>query len=124
VIEYLTLEDVVEIADRIGVGPVRDRGLLDSAVLRPRSSAFGEDAYPDLATKAGALMHSIARNHSLVDGNKRLSLQATTVFLRINGQVSSLTNSEMVKLVLDVAVGSADVDEIGQRLALRPASDA
>lgn len=118
--EFLTLEDVVEIAARIGVGPVRDLGLLDSAILRPRSSAFGQDAYPDLRTKAAALMHSIARNHALVDGNKRLALHATVVFLRINNAASSISTEEMVKLVLDVATGSADVAEIAERLRVGP----
>ena len=68
--EYLDLEDLIEIAKR-AIDPdvtIRDFGLLESALSRPRATVFGEDAYPDLFLKAAALMHSIARNHALVDG--------------------------------------------------------
>jgi len=78
-IEYLELEDILQLVRHLGVGPVRDVGLLDSAVARPRSSAFGEDAYPPVSLKAAALLHSITNYHALVDGNKRLAWLATTV---------------------------------------------
>ena len=73
-IDYLTLEDLLEVAGAV-VSPlnVRDMGLLVSAAGRPRTSAFGQDAYPEFSDKAAALMHSLARNHALVDGNKRLA---------------------------------------------------
>ena len=77
-IDYLTVEDLLEIA--VGVidnVAIRDHGLLASAAGRPQSSAFTEDAYPTFAGKAAALMHSLARNHALVDGNKRLAWAAT-----------------------------------------------
>ena len=73
-IDYLSLDDLLEIA--AGVLPVveiRDKGLLAGAASRPRSSAFGADAYPSFPEKVAALLHSIARNHALVDGNKRLA---------------------------------------------------
>jgi death-on-curing protein len=80
-VDYLSLEDLLEIAiGTIDEVAIRDRGLLASAAARPRSSAFGEDAYPMFAAKAAALMHSVARNHALVDGNKRLAWAATRVF--------------------------------------------
>jgi death-on-curing protein len=60
--------------------------LLESALARPRASVFGQDAYPDLHLKAAALLHSPARNHALVDGNKRLAWTACRTFLAINGQ--------------------------------------
>ena len=68
--EYLTLEDVLSLVEDLGVGPVRDIGLLDSAVHRPRVSVFGRDAYPSLDDKAAVLLESLVRNHALVDGNK------------------------------------------------------
>jgi len=82
--EFLDLEDLLGLVSALGAGPVRDLGLLDSACHRPRAGLFGREAYPTLAGKASALMHSLAGNHPLVDGNKRLALLATAVFLRIN----------------------------------------
>ena len=67
---YLDLDDLQHIAERVvGEVLVRDVGLLEAASARPRTAAFGRDAYPDLHTKAAALLHSLARNHALVDGN-------------------------------------------------------
>lgn len=116
-VEYLTLEDLLGLARRLGAGPVRDVGLLDAAVVRPRSSAFGEDAYPTLQLKAAALLHSIVSNHALVDGNKRLGWLATTVFLDINGVTVELGDDDAFELVLAVAEGRLDVEEIADRLA-------
>jgi death-on-curing protein len=116
-VEYLTLEDLLGLVRRLGAGPVRDVGLLDAAVIRPRSSAFGEDAYPTLQLKAAALLHSIVSNHALVDGNKRLGWLATTVFLDINGETIELGDDDAFELVRAVAEGRLDVDEIPDRLA-------
>ena len=80
---YLDLDDILGLIRLLDVGPVRDLGLIDSAVARPRSSAFGEDAYPTIELKAAALLHSLAANHGLVDGNKRLAWLSTTVFCDI-----------------------------------------
>jgi death-on-curing protein len=86
---YLTVEEVLEInAEVIGGGhALRDLGLLESAVARPQASAFGADAYPDLASKAAALLHSLVLNHAFVDGNKRTAVLSTLVFLDLNGYV-------------------------------------
>jgi death-on-curing protein len=116
-VEYLTLEDLLGLVRRLGAGPVRDVGLLDAAVIRPRSSAFGEDAYPTLQLKAAALLHSIVSNHALVDGNKRLGWLATTVFLDINGETIELGDDDAFELVRAVAEGRLNVDEIPDRLA-------
>ena len=120
-VEYLDLEDLLALVRRLGVGRVRDLGLVDSAAGRPRSSAFGEDAYPTLALKAAALLHSIARNHALVDGSKRLAWLATVVFGDLNGQAPDLADDEAFDLVMAVAEGRLEVDEITERLRLRPA---
>ena len=102
-------------------GPVRDLGLLDSACHRPQASFFGQEAYPTLAAKAAALMHSLACNHALVDGNKRLALLATVVFLRINGCTLDLTDDEAFDLTMSVAVGQLDAEGIQNRLPLAQA---
>ena len=117
-VEYLELEDLLQLVRTLGVGPVRDMGLLDSAAARPRSSAFGEDAYPTVALKSAALLHSITSNHALVDGNKRLAWLATTVFLDLNGFSPELADDEAFTLVWDVAATSMDLEEIVRRLRL------
>lgn len=119
--ECLDLEDLLGFVRDLGVGPVRDVGLLDSAAARPRASAFGEDAYPSLAMKAAALLHSLSRNHALVNGNKRLAWLATVVFVDINGHAPDVTEDAAFELVVDVASGSADVAQIAERLPLSPA---
>lgn len=87
---YLTLPELLHVAVRaLGNEPaVRDYGLLESALARPQAAAFGQDAYPDLDAKAAALLHSLARNHALTDGNKRLSLATTIAFYGVNGRTS------------------------------------
>jgi death-on-curing protein len=120
-IDYLTLEDVLGLVNALGAGPVRDLGLLDSACHRPQAGFFGQEAYPTLAAKAAALMHSLAGNHALVDGNKRLALLATTVFLRVNGYSLDLTDDEAFDLTVCVAAGQLDADGIEKRLRLAPA---
>ncbi|MET8085004.1 type II toxin-antitoxin system death-on-curing family toxin [Micromonospora sp. NPDC005197] len=82
-IRYPTLADVAAIARKLGVG-IRDAGLVESAVARPKTSVFGEDAYPDLWTKAAALLHSLVNNHPFVDGNKRIGWIVTIAFLLQN----------------------------------------
>jgi death-on-curing protein len=121
--EYLSLEDLLDLVNALETGPVRDLGLLDSACHRPQASLFGQEAYPTLAGKAAALMHSLAGNHALVDGNKRLALLATVVFLRINGDVLDLTDDEAFDLTMSVAAGQLDAEGTrkGLRLAKAPA---
>ena len=121
-VAYLELEDLLGLVRLLGAGPVRDVGLLDSAVARPRSSAFGEDAYPTLALKAAALLHSVASNHALVDGNKRLAWLATVVFLDLNGSRPDVTDDQAFSLVMDVASSDLALENIAERLRLRPGS--
>ncbi len=119
--EYLSLEDLLDLVNALGAGPVRDLGLLDSACHRPQASLFGQEAYPTPAGKAAALMHSLACNHALADGNKRLALLATAVFLRINGYALDLTGDEAFDLAISVAAGQLNADGIQKRLRLRQA---
>lgn len=116
-VHYLELEDLLHLTRRLGVGPIRDLGLLDAACARPRATAFGVDAYPDIHHKAAALLHSIAGNHALIDGNKRLAWLATVVFLDLNSAPVSLTDDEAFGLVMGVAAGSVDVPAIASALA-------
>ena len=119
--EYLSLEDLLDLVNVLGAGPVRDLGLLDSACHRPQASIFGQEAYPTLAGKTAALMHSLASNHALVDGNKRLALLAAVVFMRINGAVLDLTDDEAFDLTMSVAAGALDAEGICKRLRLAKA---
>jgi death-on-curing protein len=116
-VEFLDLEDLVALVRRLGAGPVRDVGLLEAACARPRASVFGADAYPTLAGKAGALLHSIVANHALVDGNKRLGWLATVVFLDINGWSVAIDDEAAFRLVMDVAEGRLDAERIAGVLA-------
>jgi death-on-curing protein len=116
---YLTTEQTLRIARRAVGGPieVRDVGLLDAAVHRPRASVLGQDAYPDLLTKAAALLHSLAQHHPLVDGNKRLAWLATYVFCAKNGVELDPPDDDAYALVVGVAAGDvSDVAEIASTL--------
>lgn len=112
---FLTLPELLHIATRT-LGPdyaVRDYGLLEAALARPRATAFGKDAYPDLDAKAAALLHSLARNHALIDGNKRLALATLIAFYGVNGCRLALTNDAAYELVMNIASGQLDTaDEI------------
>ncbi len=109
---YLGVEDLLHIAEEaLGNVEVRDIGLLESAAARPQASAFGEDAYATIHEKAAALIHSIARNHALVDGNKRLALAGGATFLWITGLRLTLTNGEAYDFI--IAIASGQLDDIG-----------
>ena len=117
-LDCLSVDDLLEIvAGVIGEFAVRDHGLLASAAARPRTSAFGADAYPTFAGKAAALMHSIARNHALVDGNKRLAWAATRTFCLLNGHDLVFTVDDAEQLVQSVARGEFEASEIERVLA-------
>jgi death-on-curing protein len=115
---FLDLDDLLHVARRtLGDVEIRDVGLLESASARPRFTTFGEDAYPSIHLKAAALLHSIARNHPLVDGNKRLALAATIAFYGLNGLRLTLSNDEAYELIMAVAAGELDdVEQIAHRL--------
>jgi death-on-curing protein len=121
VIVYLEVKDLLDIATVVLGGPpkVRDSGLLDSACGRPKTSMFGQEAYPTLAEKAGALLHSICMNHALIDGNKRLAWAATVVFLGLNQdqQVPNIDEDDAEAFMLAVAGGAMnDVGDIAASL--------
>lgn len=118
-VEFLDLDDLLELVRRL-LGdrpPVRDVGLLASAVARPRTTVGGEDAYPSPWGKAGTLLQSIVGDRALVDGNKRLGWLATAVFLEINGaSVAHAGNDDVYELVMEVASSRLDLGQITLRL--------
>ena len=112
-VDYLFIEDLVEIATALIPNlKIRDLGLLESAAARPQTTVFGDDAYVTFPEKAAALMHSIARNHALIDGNKRLAWSATRVFCRINDFDLKMKIDDAEKLILDTSHGLIDIPEI------------
>jgi death-on-curing protein len=116
---YLDVEDLLYIAERATGSSVelRDVGLLEAAAARPQASAFGADAYVTVHEKAAALLHSIVRNHALVDGNKRLGLAAVIAFYGLNGSRLTMTNDEAYDFVMSIASGALDdVALIARRL--------
>jgi death-on-curing protein len=90
--------------------------LLEATAARPQARAFGADAYPDLHAKAAAPVHSLARNHTLADGNKRLALGALIAFYGVNGRRLNLTNDAAYELIMHVAAGK--LDSVGEIAAI------
>jgi death-on-curing protein len=117
-IRYLTMDEALVLCQVLGDLAVRDMGLLDSALHRPRSGFGGHEVYPTIELKAAALLHSLAKNHALIDGNKRLAWMAADVFLARHGLTSSLSHDAAVALVLGVAGGRMEVEEIAESLAV------
>jgi death-on-curing protein len=120
---YLTVGDVVRINEStVGPGKLRDFGLLESAVLRPQTSVAGQDAYPDIHSKAAVLMDSLIRNHPFVDGNKRTALLSVTAFYGLNGLGLDGDQGDAVDLASSIAHGQvswADIAEVLESWAYR-----
>ncbi|KAB8184984.1 type II toxin-antitoxin system death-on-curing family toxin [Microbispora catharanthi] len=119
-IRYISLDQGLRIARHATGAPVevRDIGLLEAALLRPRTSLFGRDAYPGLLTKAAAILHSILSNHPLVDGNKRAAWLTMYVFCAKNGvEIEPRDDDVAYDFVIAVASGKlTEVDEIADVL--------
>jgi death-on-curing protein len=124
VTDYLSEEEALAVVERLGF-QVRDLGLLGSAIARPSASAFGEDAYPDIITKAAALFESLVRNHPLFDGNRRLSVVLTWTFLLNNGVRLEHGEDDAYDFVIDTAAGERSLEQIGSWFAehARPVKD-
>jgi death-on-curing protein len=127
-VRHLDLADLTAVGAYVLATPmeIRDWGLLESALARPRTTVFGQDAYPSIWEKAAALMHSLIRNHALVDGNKRVGFTAGVLLLHKDTIDLSFGEDEAYVLVLAIAEGQVDVPEIAARLRgfSRPAADA
>jgi death-on-curing protein len=116
VIEYLTLEDLLVLIQDLGVGPIGDLGLLDSAAHRPQVTVMGVEAYDSLDTKAAVLLESLVRNHSLVDGNKRLGWLAVVVFYGLNEVTLEAPDDDAYDLVVEIASGAVGYPDAAVRL--------
>lgn len=119
-LEHLDVEDLLRLTRLLEAGPVADVGLLEAACARPRASVLGDEAYPTLGLKAAALLHSVVRNHALVDGNRRLAWLAAVVLLDLNGHTADLDDDAAFELVMAAAEGHLDVEQIAERLRIRP----
>jgi death-on-curing protein len=112
-LDYLSIEDLLQIAagiiDEIAV---RDAGALVAAAGRPQVTVLGDDAYPTFEEKAAALLHSLVRNHALVDGNQRLAWAAARIFCLLNGSDLAYTVDDAEALMLAAAAGDLDVSDI------------
>jgi death-on-curing protein len=118
---YLTPEQVLFIHSRLvsetgGSHGVRDLGLLESAVARPRATFDGKELYPDLFKKAAALMDSLINNHPFVDGNKRTGVTAAGLFLRINGRKLSASSKALEACAMRVATKGMEIAELAKWL--------
>lgn len=104
---YLTVAEVIElhrsILERMGSAPepLRDEGLLESALMRARTAAYYEDA--DLIAQAVMMVVGISQNQPFVDGNKRAAFAVLDVFLRINGMVYMGEPLELARRIVRVA---------------------
>ena len=108
--EYIDLEIFVTQLKRFGFH-IRDLGLLESALVRPQTSLFGEDAYPTLELKAAVMVESIILNPPMVDGNKRSSWLALNLFVELNDFEIIATQDEAFDYVLDVANKRIDAEQ-------------
>lgn len=113
---YLDIEDALQVVDRYGFH-VRDVGLLASALARPATTVMGTEAYPDLPMKAAALLDSVARFYSLVDGNKRTAWTLMVLLLWINGYRHNFTTDQAFDLVVGVAAGTVSLERSAELIA-------
>ena len=118
---YLTTEQILFVHYRLvsetgGEHGLRDLGLLESAVARPRQTFGNEELYPDIFEKAAALMESLVNNHPFMDSNKRTGIACTVLFLRQNGIVFSAKNTDLEKFTLRVASSNVKQSEIAKWL--------
>lgn len=120
--EYLTGPELIEINHQIihraGEGSIglQDPQGLDSVIESPKQAFFGREAYPTVWLKAAYYLQKITKKHIFVDGNKRTALEATKVFLMLNGINLHFKGIEAGQMVLDVT-NSPDSEEIMLKVA-------
>ena len=115
-VEYLTLEDLLQLASDLGDQVVRDLGLLEAAAQRPQTTLYGQEAYPGIPEKAAVLLESLTRNHALVDGNKRIGWLAVVVFLDLNGLTLDAPDDDAYDLVIAVSTGALNYSVVARRV--------
>lgn len=101
-----------QLAEHGGADGVRDEGMLDSALGRPRNRFAYEDPTPDIPALAASYAFGIARNHAFVDGNKRTAAVVCETFLALNGLSLDATDVEMYPIFLSLAEGSLEEPEL------------
>jgi death-on-curing protein len=115
----ITIQELVELYRLVEGGePIfRDFGLLDAAIHRQHSSAFGVELYPTLDLKIAALMDSIARSHPLVDGNKRLTFLAAILSYQLNGRLTIVGDVDtLTNLILEISNSHLELEVIAEKL--------
>lgn len=115
--QYLSVKEVLKIHHQViktfgGSHGVRDLGLLESAVARPKAGYLEYEAYSTLQEKAAVLLHSIIKNHAFIDGNKRTALVSCRVFLKRNGLILKASHPALIQFVVDIAEGTLDEEAI------------
>ena len=101
-----------------GIDGVRDENLLDSALKTPFQTFDGKDLYPEILDKASQLCYSLIENHPFADGNKRIGVHLTLLFLKINNIELDYTQKELIEFGLSVASGKMSKDSIKQWLII------
>lgn len=120
---YLTLNETLDLHHHIleqsgGLAGIRDFGALESALAQPRMTFGGLELYPTLADKAAAFAYSLINNHPFVDGNKRVGHAAMEIFLILNGYEIEASTDEQERVILSVASGSINREELKDWLNL------
>ena len=95
-----------------GSNGIHDEGMLDSALANPFQSFGGKELYPSIQAKAAQLCFGLVKNHSMVDGNKRLGAHVMLVFLALNGYELSYSQRELIDIILALAAGQIGFEAI------------
>lgn len=108
--KYVTLINAIRITQRLGFY-IKDPGLLEGALARPQTTVFGQDAYPEFELKTAAMMHSVIKNHSMIDGNKRTAWQLSVTFMFLNGFQHDFDEDEAFDLILGMATDNYNIEQ-------------
>lgn len=122
--KYLQLEEVLRIHERMivqygGSFGILNQGALESALAAPQQTMFGEDLYPDLASKAAILFFLLVKNHAFMDGNKRTAFACLIRFLNENGHALTATDDELYQFTIDVATSALDKEQVTEWIRAR-----
>lgn len=118
---YLTVAQVLAIHDQLidrfgGSHGIRDVGLIESALARPQSSFDDADLYPDIYSKAAALLQSLLKNHPFIDGNKRTALTSAGIFLELNAVILTNYHQDEVEFAIRVDNQNLTLEQIAKWL--------
>ena len=116
-IEYLTIEQVIELHDEMlkrygGLPGIRDKNLLWSAIDAPKAAMFGQEMYLSIYEKAAAYLYHLVCNHPFNDANKRTGFAVTLIFLEVNSAKQTFQKEDLENLVIEVAKGKETKERI------------